>query len=202
MHDGDAILAVDERLRYGPLKAGYHGGAAPAEVIVPLHVLTPSEAPPGWELATPQQPLWWHSPVAADVIERPEAPSTPAQQLPKTDVPTLFDEIDQEGGEDLTSKVLASSTFAEQRKRTQRVTLSDQQVGSLLRYLVAAPGNRIDQSTGAIALGVPLVQLSGALPMAQRLLNVEQYPVVDRDADGVTILLDLDLLKEQFGVGG
>jgi hypothetical protein len=38
--------------------------------------------------------------------------------------------------------------------------------------------------------------------MAQRLLNVEQYPVVDRDADGVTILLDLDLLKEQFGVGG
>ena len=72
----------------------------------------------------------------------------------------------------------------------------------MLRHRVAAPGNRIDQSTASIALGVPLVQLNGALPMAQRLLNVEQYPVVDRDADGVTILLDLDLLKEQFGVPG
>jgi hypothetical protein len=202
MHEGDAILAVDERLRYGPLKAGYHGGAAPAEVVAPLHVLTPSEAPSGWELATPQQPLWWHSPVAADIVDRAEAPSAPAQQLPKTEAPTLFDEIEQAGSEDLTSRVLASSTFAEQRKRAQRVTLSDQQIGSLLRHLVAAPGNRIDQSTASIALGVPLVQLNGALPMAQRLLNVEQYPVVDRDADGVTILLDLDLLKEQFGVSG
>ena len=29
MHEGKAVLAVDEHLRYGPLKAGYHGGGAP-----------------------------------------------------------------------------------------------------------------------------------------------------------------------------
>ena len=115
-------------------------------------------------------------------------------------MPTLFDEIEQSSQDDLAGKVLASATFAEQRRRAQRVTLSDQQIGSLLRHLIASPGNRIDQATAAIALGVPLVRLSGALPMAQRLLNVEQYPVVDRDADGVTVVLDLDLLKEQFGV--
>lgn len=201
MHGGNAILAVDELLRFGPLKAGYHGGAAPAEVVVPLHVLTPSEPPAGWVLATPQQPLWWNSPVAADVIERAEATSMHATPLPKSEVPTLFDEIEQASQDDLAAKVLASTTFAEQRKRAQRVTLSDQQVGSLLRHLIASPGNRIDQATAAIALGVPLVSLSGALPMAQRLLNVEQYPVVDRDPDGVTVVLDLDLLKEQFGVG-
>jgi hypothetical protein len=102
----------------------------------------------------------------------------------------------------LASQVLASATFAEQRKRAQRVTLSDQQIVSLLRHLVAAPGNRIDQATAAIALDIPLVRLNGALPMAQRLLNVEQYPVLDRDADGVTVVLDPDLLKEQFGVVG
>jgi hypothetical protein len=203
MHDGAAVLAVDERLRYGPLKAGYHGGGAPAEVVVPLHVLTPSEAPAGWELATPQQPLWWHSPVvAAAVIDRAEAPSAPAMKLPKSAAPTLFDEIERGGGEDLASKVLASNTFSEQRTRARRVPLSDQQIGSLLRHLIAAPGSRIDQSTAAIALGVPLVQLNGALPMVQRLLNVEQYPVVDRDADGVTIVLDVDLLTEQFEVHG
>lgn len=200
MHDGDTILAVDEQLRYGPLKAGYHGGAAPAEVVVPLHVLTPSEPPAGWVLATPQQPLWWNSPVAAEVIERAETPASASTALPKTEVPTLFDEIEQTGPDDLAAKVLASAAFAEQRKRAQRVTLSDQQIGSLLRHLIASPGNRIDQATAAIALGVPVVRLSGALPMAQRLLNVEQYPVVDRDADGVTVVLDLDLLREQFGV--
>jgi hypothetical protein len=200
MHDGDAVLAVDEQLRYGPLKAGYHGGAAPAEAVVPLHVLTPSEPPTGWVLATPQQPLWWNSPVAADAIERSEATASPATALPKTELPTLFDEIEQASQDDLAAKVLASATFAEQRRRAQRVTLSDQQIGALLRHLVASPGNRIDQATAAIALGVPLVRLSGALPMAQRLLNVEQYPVVDRDADGVTVVLDLDLLQEQFGV--
>ena len=138
--------------------------------------------------------------MAAEVIERAEATSTPARPLPKTEVPTLFDEIEQSSQDDLAGKVLASATFAEQRRRAQRVTLSDQQIGSLLRHLIASPGNRIDQATAAIALGVPLVRLSGALPMAQRLLNVEQYPVVDRDADGVTVVLDLDLLKEQFGV--
>lgn len=200
MHDGDAVLAVDELLRYGPLKAGYHGGAAPAEIVVPLHVLTPNEPPVGWVLATPQQPLWWNSSVSAEVIERAETPSRPATTLPKTEVPTLFDEIEHGRQDDIAANVLASATFTEQRKRAQRVTLSDEQIGSLLRHLIASPGNRIDQSTAAIALGVPLVRLSGALPMAQRLLNVEQYPVIDRDADGVTVVLDLDLLQEQFGV--
>jgi hypothetical protein len=124
------------------------------------------------------------------------------RQFPKAESPTLFDEVEQPGSRDLASQVLASATFAEQRKRAQRVTLSDQQIVSLLRHLVAAPGNRIDQATAAIALDIPLVRLNGALPMAQRLLNVEQYPVLDRDADGVTVVLDPDLLKEQFGVVG
>ncbi len=44
-HDGRAVLAVDETLRYGPLKAGYHGGAAPAEAVVPVVVLVPGAVP-------------------------------------------------------------------------------------------------------------------------------------------------------------
>ena len=40
------MLAVDETLRYGPLKAGYHGGAAPAEAVVPVVVLVPGGAIP------------------------------------------------------------------------------------------------------------------------------------------------------------
>ena len=50
LHDGRAVLAVDEHLRYGPLKAGYHGGGAPAEAVVPVAVLVPARFPtePTW----------------------------------------------------------------------------------------------------------------------------------------------------------
>src|SRR5699024_4392171 len=37
--DNSAILAVDESLRYTNVKSGYHGGASPAEVVVPVAVL-------------------------------------------------------------------------------------------------------------------------------------------------------------------
>ena len=67
LHDGRAVLAVDEQLRYGPLKAGYHGGAAPAEAVVPVAVLVPGAVPEdvSLHLAPPQEPAWWIDPVAS-----------------------------------------------------------------------------------------------------------------------------------------
>ena len=59
------MLAVDENLRYGPMKSGYHGGASPAEVVVPVTVLVPGAVPAdsGLRLAPPQEPSWWTDPV-------------------------------------------------------------------------------------------------------------------------------------------
>lgn len=101
---------------------------------------------------------------------------------------------------DLASKVLASAVFAAQRERAQRLILTDRQIESLLRNLLTAPGHRIGAESAAAALGIPLMHLNGALPMAQRLLNVEQFRVLERDSDSGAIMLDVDLLKEQFGV--
>lgn len=201
LHDGDAVLAVDERLRYGSLKAGYHGGAAPAEVVVPIHVLVTGEPPKGWDLAMPQAPDWWRNPLASGVAEQ-ATPSTLV--LPPSEKPTLFDEVEPEpapGVQDVAADVVRSPTYAAQRERASRSRLSDEKVIALLRLLIAAPDHRVDPASAASALGVAKVRLAGALPMVQRLLNVEQYPVLDRDADGETVVLDPDLLKEQFGVG-
>lgn len=197
MHDGDAVLAVDEAIRYGPLKAGYHGGGAPAEVVVPLHVLAPGEPPKGWALATPQAPLWWNT-IGTTATS---APARVIPLFPASGHPSLFDELPPVE-EDLVARVIGSAIFTEQRKRAARVPVKDEQVANLLRMLLAVPDNRIDPESAATALGVARVQLAGALPMVQRLLNVEQYPVLERDADGTTIVLNLALLKEQFGVGG
>lgn len=40
--DGRVVLPWRETLRYAPRKAGYHGGASPAEAVIPLTVLTAS----------------------------------------------------------------------------------------------------------------------------------------------------------------
>jgi hypothetical protein len=39
-----------------------------------------------------------------------------------------------------------------------------------------------------------------ALPIMQRVLNVEGYQVLSMDVDGVTMVLDRALLAEQFGL--
>jgi hypothetical protein len=41
-------------------------------------------------------------------------------------------------------------------------------------------------------------RLRGAIAQVQRLLNVEGYAVLRVDADGVTLILDVPLLREQF----
>lgn len=82
LHGGRAVLAVDEGLRYGPLKAGYHGGASPAEVIVPVAVLVPGGVPEGTglRLAPPQEPPWWIDPVDVPVLaSRPSRRRGPAE---------------------------------------------------------------------------------------------------------------------------
>lgn len=64
---GQAILAVHEGLRYASGKEGYHGGASPAEVVVPVMVFDQvtdvnptTESPWGtFDIAPPLHPKWW-----------------------------------------------------------------------------------------------------------------------------------------------
>jgi hypothetical protein len=59
--DGSVVLPWREQLRYGPRKAGYHGGASPAEAVIPLLVFTTGDegAVPGWSGAPVASPPWW-----------------------------------------------------------------------------------------------------------------------------------------------
>ncbi|MEU9428317.1 BREX-2 system phosphatase PglZ [Streptomyces sp. NPDC048342] len=204
LHGGDAILAVDERLRYGTVKAGYHGGAAPAEVIVPVCVMTPAGEPEGWRYAPPQSPDWWRGPLSVEPsVEPPTSSSGPALSRQTKGAPTLFDvasaPVPTSRG-DLAAAVIVSPAYRDQRSRAARVLITNDQVSDLLRALLAAPANRLDNESAAASLGIATVQFSGALGQVQRLLNVEQYPVLSRGTDGVTVVLDTALLREQFEV--
>jgi hypothetical protein len=246
LHDRTAVLAVDENLRYGPLKAGYHGGGAPAEVIVPVAVLVPGAVPEGADLllAPPQEPAWWLDPIAPVTEAPPAAPSAGAhsddrtaqrhsftvvpRKRPDETIPTLFDEpeVDELAStrasqtrtsattaqaptpapEPATSdravaRVLKSPVFVAQKKIAGRVSVTDDQVRSLLSALLAAPQHRLAPTAAATALQVAPVLLRGAVLHVQRLLNVEGYAVLRVDADGATLILDDVLLREQYGIG-
>ena len=61
---GEVVAAVDEAIHYTPRKAGYHGGASLAEVVVPVITLLPSDIPAPGRAGTPttppaHAPAWW-----------------------------------------------------------------------------------------------------------------------------------------------
>jgi hypothetical protein len=228
LHEGRAVLAVDEHLRYGPLKSGYHGGGAPAEAVVPVAVLVPGAVPDGVDLALapPQEPAWWidpaepASPLAAPSVVDPTprpGPVAGGRKLAQDQLPTLFDEpepsqvlegtaaaspvpADARPGSPVPAAVLKSAVYAAQKKIAGRVSVGDDQVRGLLDALLHAPGQRLVPALAATALAVSPVMLRGAILHAQRLLNVEGYPVLRVDADGATVILDEALLREQFGI--
>jgi len=199
LHDGRAVLAVDERLRYGPLKAGYHGGASPAEVVIPLYFLVSGGQTDGTGLvpAVPQEPAWWFGSLTPAV-----GPTGPAP-VP-TATPTLFDPVEPEpsaapaAASPLAAAAIRSPTFADQRRLAGRAAVTDQQVRQLLEALLAAPARRLPPTSAAVALGVAPATLRGAVLHTQRLLNVEGYAVLRLDVDGATVVLDETLLREQF----
>ena len=221
-HEGRAVLAVDEHLRYGPLKAGYHGGAAPAEAVVPVAVLVAGAVPDDvqLQLAPPQEPAWWIDPVApvAPIPSPPTAvtpvprPAANFRGRPQAVTPTLFDDPDAEPtpsppgnaepASPASAAVLKSAVYAAQKKIAGRVSVTDEQIRGLLDALLDAPGHRLVPALAATALAVSPVTLRGAVLHAQRLLNVEGYPVLRVDADGATVILDEALLREQFGIRG
>jgi hypothetical protein len=164
-HDGRAVLAVDEHLRYGPLKADYHGGGAPAEAVVPVAVLVPGAVPEdvSLHLAPPQEPAWWIDPAASagpvatspPAVAQPRRPAADHRKRPQDTAPTLFDEPQETQSEvarhsPVPVAVLKSAAYAAQKKIAGRVSVSDDQLRGLLDALVAAPGHRLVPAQAAL----------------------------------------------------
>jgi hypothetical protein len=214
---GRVVLPWRETIRYLPLRAGYHGGATPAEAVVlaSVHVAGPTEVPPGWEAAPPQAPSWWLGSPAAP--SEPTGQAAPSPRRPRRAPPTLFDQLDAGRteapeptrqptnrpavGDGLVAALLASPVYEAQRERARRVRLDEHKVAAMVGALLAAHG-RLPQPALAAAAGIPEFRLPGVMSALQRLLNVDGYEVVGYDLDGETVVLDRPLLQEQFRLQG
>ncbi|MEV4493442.1 BREX-2 system phosphatase PglZ [Micromonospora coxensis] len=209
---GTVVLPWREEVRYGPRKAGYHGGAAPAEAVIPLLVLTAGDdlAVPGWAGAPVASPDWWREPVTDAPPSSDTA--TPGRRRPRRPVEPqpegLFDlgpvtaapapapaPTPTPAVPGLLTALLASDRYAQ--RRDPRVPLADDRVAALLSTLIAG-GDRATFDTLAARAGVPAHRISGTVTALRKLLQVEGYPVITLDPDGRTVHLDRALLIEQF----
>lgn len=205
---GDAVLLWRDDAHYGPRHAGYHGGASLAELTIPVLVFQAAAVAtgaPGWEQAAPQVPLWWNDPIASTA----EAPTKPTGQPTKTKTSGqgegLFElhelPTSAKAPAGVVEAVLASATYAEQKRMAGRRALDDGTAGAFLRALVDR-GGRAHQDTVAAAVGIPTADFGQVFAAVRRLFNVDGYGVIELDTDGVTLRLDEHLLREQFDVKG
>lgn len=197
----EAILAVSERLRYGPLKAGYHGGAAPAEVVVPVAVLAPTSLEHDLTPAAPPEPEWWegHVPVASSAP--PVARPVPTK-IAASAQPDLFNDVPEptRGTSTTGADLLSSATYKAQRKLVGRLAVTDEAVQQLIDALALAPDHRLPAARAAGTLGVTTNRVPMMVSQVAKLLNVEGYPVVSSDPATQTVVLDPALLAEQYGM--
>lgn len=181
--DHRVVLAVDETVRYGARNAGYHGGATPAEAIVPVLAFVPGVLPQWASAVVGAEPPWWHAGVAvAPVMHKQSA------------TPSLFDTDTVDNP--LPDKVIRSKVFEAQVKLAGRVVVTPAQIRGLLTVLLGA--HEITSAQAAAALGVATASVNGALMQTKRILDVEGYEVL-RVSRGV-VSLDVAALTEQFGV--
>lgn len=207
---GDVILPASERVRYGGKKNGYHGGATPQEVVVPLAVLTSGDPPTGWSDAPVETPAWWtRVEAAAPIADRPvvarPVPTPPVQRplfegidvgpkaaaKPHTPTPTV--------GSSWIDALLASPVFQEQRERNARVAPDETRIRAFLAAL-AERGGVMNREALSARLSVADVRLGGMVAAMRRILNVEGYAVLEIDEHSGTVILNVELLRMQFNI--
>jgi hypothetical protein len=213
------VTAWSERLRFAARRGGYHGGAAPQEVLVPVAVLSSAAPPSGWTEAPPAEPAWWRgSNSEARPSRTPEDAAPPARRRKAEPRQVDLFVRNQDGrgdaaipGTSLRSQastgdvpawieaLLRSEGYAAQRTLAGRGAPPDDQIRALLVAL-AARGGRITRAGLAQALGISVLRLAGFVSAARRVLNLDQAQILV--VDGEDVVLNEPMLRVQFELGG
>jgi hypothetical protein len=192
------IVPWSEAVRYSQKKQGYHGGATPQEVLVPLEGLVPQHRTiAGWEALPEREPAWW----SQGEMPRAEVSTTPARTTRRARQGTLFAEAERLSAEesriDWIEHLLSSPVFAAQRRVAGRRAPDDQCVRVLLTTLETHHG-RLARRLLEQVLGEPAFRLRGILAGVQRLLNVDGYQGLVVDDISGTVALHRQMLNTQF----
>jgi hypothetical protein len=213
--DGAVVVPWTKSVRYSAgARHGYHGGASPAEVIVPVAVLVSDDQDlEGWVDVPASRPGWWDEvqiepipeippsaePPAAGGRRRRSAPSTPAPSPQLFEPPVPLPE--PPAADDWIAALQAGDTYRAQVGAAGRRAPADTWVRKALTALVSRAGT-LPLAAFALATGSSTLRARGQVSGLSALLNVDGYLVVriDEMAPGGTVILDRALLAAQFGV--
>jgi hypothetical protein len=202
MPDGGRIVVPwSERLRYGAKKNGYHGGATPQEMLIPVSLLWPELRPPeGLEELPADTPPWWIEPAAPPVAAPVAGPPKPKAK--KLEEPTLFDQpaaVPPTAAAPWITELFKSAVFASQKQRVGRVRIEESTIERFIEALASRGGTMTVPALAGVT-ATPEHRLPGLLAIMQRLLNVEGYSILDRQEVANTVVLNIPLLKKQFEI--
>lgn len=185
------IAPWSEKLRYATKKNGYHGGASPQEVVIPLAVVAPASIPDveNWVEVPGEIPSWWSDEAGITKLP-PKPPPRKARPADKRQI-ELF-----AGEATWVDRLFSSETFQHQRELHKRVKLEDQRIRDIL--LALDERGKLTSMALAQRLGVPSVRLPGILASLRRLINVDGYEVIAVNEVSDTVSLDRTLLFRQF----
>ena len=191
-------MACAGGIRYGKGKRGYHGGANPQEMVVPLAILSDvrSSVPEGWLEVPSYQPEWWR----IDASESAPTPATKAKTEKAVAGLDLFEQAGkkasiQEAG--WIAALLESAIYLEQSKLAVRGAPAAELMTKLLKGLDDRGGTAVKQAL-AQELGMPPFRVDGLIQNVSRILNVDGYEVIGFDRASDTVTLNVGLLRTQF----
>jgi len=206
---GNRVVALwDPSLRYRPSRAGYHGGAALAEVTIPvLAYLLPNatKVPAGWAAVEAREPGWWQDAAPAQAaVPAPRTAPKARRKPPAGTGDALFDVPASPTGAtpagDLVATLLATELFVAQQSLTPR-RLETSKIEAALRALLDAnevlPVTVLAQRAGELP-----ARAGGFVTTLQRIFNVDNYPVLSLTDEGRTVRLNVRMLREQFRLPG
>ena len=192
-----AILAVSEQNPVSRgLKAGYHGGAALAEIVIPVAILVPGDVPSHLPLTPsgPRVPTWS---VGADATTEVGIPlAGPGGTSDSSGVSSGTSGMSgRAAAADRIGRLLASTVFTSNRERFA-AALPAEQIGRLLHALGA--GGSLTRPRAAAALGVDQRRVARVLAVVGQVVNIDGVIVLAQS--GTEVTLHEGLLYEQFGI--
>ena len=183
----------------------------------------------GWQAAPPQAPEWWSAPLppgrSTGLSQPPVAAPPPPRRARVSAEPVgmdaLFDTSSVETGAGMpggaevpgaaaddaaaaaigvAQEVMDSPTYRTRVQGRNARGLPDDAVMRAALACLLERGGRAHKDVLARAAGLPVTRMPGLLAALTRALNLDGYQAISVDPDGVTVVLDEPLLREQFGV--
>jgi len=191
-------MAWSAGIRYGKDKRGYHGGANPQELVVPLAILSDVrvDPPAGWVEISSYQPNWWRIDDADVVLPHISKPKF-EKAVHGLDLFELVTTKSASGDVEWIDALLKSPIYHEQSKLAVRGAPADDLMTKLLKGLETRGGTAVKQAL-AQDLGMPPFRVDGVILNVSRILNVDGYEVISLNRTSDTVVLNMGLLRTQF----